>query len=49
MAPQYVPLHTLRIVCQLVGMPEARKQIPVAVSRAESLAHGLIVFLDRPA
>jgi hypothetical protein len=47
MNPHYVPLHTLRHVCQLACMPEARTQIPVAVSRPEMLANGTIVMLDR--
>jgi len=47
MANQYIPFHTLRHVLQLCGMPEARQQIPVAVSKAEPSAGGTIVLLER--
>lgn len=49
MSPHYVPARTLRRVCQLCGMPEARVQIPVALSSPARLAGGLIVMLDRVA
>jgi hypothetical protein len=47
MANQYVPAHTLRRVLQLCGMPEARNQIPVAVSKPDPSTGGTIVLLER--
>jgi NAD(P)H-dependent FMN reductase len=47
MAHQYIPAHTLRHVLQLCGMPEARTQIPVAVSKADPHTGGTIVMLER--
>lgn len=47
MRPHYIPLHTLRRVCQLAGMPEARAQIPVAIGQPDQREGGLIVMLER--
>lgn len=47
MPAHYIQLHTLRHVCQLAGMPEARLQIPVALSRPEPQPGGTIVLLER--
>ena len=49
MPDHFVPLNTLRHVCQLCGIPEARVQIPVAISRPEPDAGGTIVLLERSA
>lgn len=47
MTRQYIPYHTLRRVCQMASMPEARAQIPVAISRPAPLTNGTIVMLER--
>lgn len=47
MPTHYLPMHTLRHVCQLCTDCQARHQTPVALSAPEPRAGGTIVMLDK--
>jgi hypothetical protein len=49
MTARYLPLHTLRCVCQLCGNPQYRKEIPIALAGSTPSPGGCIVMLLRPA
>lgn len=47
MTDRYIPMHTLRVVCQMAVLPQAKQQIPVALAGPQPSQGGCIVMLER--